>query len=72
MRRRHHALDSALGVILGRPTSLYQLPEQLLTDICYVYRAGEPEARDPRELEAEAAAAAAAQPAADTAEGGEE
>ena len=40
---------------------------------CHIHvHVEDPEARDPRELEAEAATAAAVQPAADTAEGGEE
>ena len=38
----------ALGVVLGRPTSLYQLPGELLENICHCYAAGEREARDPR------------------------
>lgn len=35
----------ALGVLLGRATSLYQLPEQTLDDICLAYKAGDVEAR---------------------------
>ena len=35
----------ALGVLLGRATSLYQLDKQLLDDICTAYAAGDVEAR---------------------------
>ena len=40
-----------LAVILGKATSLYQLDTDMLDQICHVYRAGAPNARNPSEFE---------------------
>ena len=42
----------ALGVLLGRATSLYQIDEGVLDAICLAYKAGRPLPRDPSQYEA--------------------
>ena len=39
---------AAVGALLGRPTSLYQIDGQMLDNICHCYAAGERDAREPK------------------------
>jgi len=45
------AFKRAMGVLLGRATSLYRHDEQILDAICKAYAAGKPEARNPNQYE---------------------